>query len=136
MTADTPRGGHEFAKFLLDRIAEDEAAARETAPGTYFADGRGDYYRASQDNGIGYVWTTRARILAECAAKRAIVTRYVDNLDLALSYRKLLPPTPWPVGWTEHRLQEARLATSLEACVALVAVYADHPDYDDTWIPR
>lgn len=113
--------------FLLARIAEDADRAR-----TFLADNH------EVLKGAGVPWTSMAlagveRVLAECAAKRAIVERYVDNLDLARSYRKLLPPTPWPVGWTEHRLQEARLATSLEACVALVAVYADHPDYQQDW---
>ena len=135
-----------ITEFLLARIAEDETAALAAVDG-----------QADPENGWGYEGRALIphvgiihhavqaehitrwhpyRVVAECAAKRAVVERYVDNLDLALSYRKLLPPTPWPVGWTEHRLQEARLATSLEACVALVAVYADHPDYDDTWIPR
>ena len=130
MTADTPRGGAEFAQFLLARIAEDADRAR-----TFLADNHEALKRA------GAPWPSMAlagveRVLAECAAKRAIVDRYVDNLDLALSYRKL-PTTGYAAAdRLEHQLQEARLATSLEACVALVAVYADHPDYDDTWIPR
>ena len=78
-----------------------------------------------------------ARVLAECAAKRAIVERYIHNLSLAESYRN----PKWRDAMNdqdriEHRMQEARAATSLEACVALAAIYADHPDYQPEWEAR
>lgn len=117
-----------IAEFLLARIAEDADRAR-----TFLADNHEALKRA------GAPWPSMAlagveRVLAECAAKRAIVERYVDNLDLALSYRN----PKWRDAMNdqdriEHRMQESRAATSLEACVALAATYADHPDYQPEW---
>ena len=74
------------------------------------------------------------RVLAECAAKRAIVERYAENLDRAMAYRN----PGWRDGMNdsdrfEHRLQEARCATSLEDCRSLASTYAEHPDYQQEW---
>ena len=133
-----------ITEFLLARITEDETAALAAVDG-----------QADPENGWGYEGRTLIphvgiihhavqaehitrwhpyRVVAECAAKRAIVERYVDNLDLALSYRN----PKWRDAMNdqdriEHRMQEARAATSLEACVALAAIYADHPDYQTDW---
>jgi hypothetical protein len=93
-------GGMTITEFLLARIAEDEALAREWAP----------RHPANK---------TRARIEAECEAKRRIVEemgrlagdeRPTSNLD--------------EDGW---------ILLCWETLETLAAVYADHPDYDESW---
>ena len=79
--------------FLLARIQEDEA--------------RANYYRALA------LGTTR--VLAECAAKRAIVERcYGDHEDAMASNN------------------DSTEAAS-EVLYALASVYKDHPDYRQEW---
>ena len=110
-----------ITEFLLARIAEDEANIK------------GDW--AAGDGGLHIIGSAmHGRMLAECAAKRAIVERYAENLDRAMAYRN----PRWRDAMTdadriEHRLQEARLATSLEDCRSLAAAYASHPDYREDW---
>lgn len=98
--------------FLTARITDDEAMARQededyantTLLPTYDSD-----HQAS--------WNTE-RVLAECAAKRAIVAHWDDpsGIDLVTS--------DVDAGST--------LATD-EAVRALAAVYKYHPDYQQEW---
>ena len=137
-------------EFLLARVAEDEASARAIPEWDFPSEGWWDW-KALQMNELAWRRSLHryscsvhdefpsacdcggpARVLAECVAKRRIVERYAENLDRAMSYRN----PKWRDAMNdadrlEHRLQEARLATSLEACLALVATYADHPDYQE-----
>ena len=111
---------NELTEFLLSRIAEDEAIARERPvdqpihhPGCY-------YYSYSLDSG----WfcdcdddgKASARLLSECAAKRAIVALYRQE-DLESSDR--------------GRYFYAEGAG--DAAKALASVYKDHPDYRREW---
>lgn len=96
----------DISEFLLARIAEDEAAAREALGRHRWVQGRYP--------GTTYEHIARhdpARVLAECKAHRAIVTRY---------------GVPDP-----HR--PAERCTDCDTLYDLAAVFADHPDYQDVW---
>lgn len=82
-----------ITEFLEARIAEDEAAAKLREEGDEFFDDE-----------------ITVRMFAECAAKRAILGRYVHS------------PTP----------NTYDLAL-LDVMRDIAAVYAEHPDYDERW---
>lgn len=88
--------------FLLARIAEDEREANVCL----------DQYRRGE-GGSKRRWT---RVLAECAAKRAIVEAF-DPADLE----------------SEDRGAYFYAEGIGDAVKILAAVYADHPDYLDEW---
>lgn len=111
-----------ITEFLADRIAEDEAEAQ-----------KGGYHNASggafaRDN-YGCLLVQPARVLAECAAKRAIMGQHEIDLDMSEPYcdscaewwNCVLGEGPPMVAWPCPTLR------------ALAAVYADHPDYQEAW---
>jgi hypothetical protein len=90
-----------ITEFLLARIAEDEAEAQVAK--AEFAHG-------------GYGCYGPSRVLAECAAKRAIIAMYEQGDEAK--------------GWDP----EAYIASTVfDAMRALAAAYADHPDYQQEW---
>jgi len=95
--------------FLEARIAEDEAEAQ-----------KGGYHNASgvfaRDN-YGCLLIQPSRVLAECAAKRAIIAGR-KRIDRSAN------PDEWSMGYSD---------ANYEAIHALAAVYADHPDYQQEW---
>lgn len=118
-----------ITEFLLARIAEDEAVARD-ATALAEVPWRATYGRQVETAHDGYLVTPEdehsrsddptdavsehiarhdpARVLAECEAKREIVRVYLSN----------------PMSWQSE-----------VAVRALAAVHADHPDYDESWRP-
>ena len=131
-----------ITQFLLARIADDEAVARDAfgaVPGGKWMAAEADYEGISVwaddgDTSYGYATTTTdhiarhdpARVLAECAAKRAIVelAEYADEAQgggaaIALfdGYREVYPGRKAMLG----------------VLPALASVYAEHPDYDAEW---
>lgn len=128
-----------LAEFLLARIAEDEAAAREVTDFFYsegrwkwgfalpvkvaLTDERGSVMVATRDDGPTWMVCDHiarhdpARVLAECEAKRRIVERYVDTT--------YFEPTPF----TAYDLALHHVMCDL------ATVYADHPDFRDEWKP-
>ncbi|WP_152203625.1 DUF6221 family protein [Georgenia thermotolerans] len=114
-----------ITEFLLARIAEDEAEAR-SKPTTYLYIHPDGYDMA--DMGPGYVLAANpARVLAECAAKRAIIepardaTYYAKRVD-----RELL-------GGPRDAMADPYPGDVILRHLA--AVYADHPDYQQEWKP-
>lgn len=111
-----------LTEFLLARIAEDEAVARAATPvgesRTFYA----TFGAGSDDWGCYYFNVLPTRILAECAAKRAVVDACRQPASC------LLDDDPDDPGeWNgEVHLAAATLR-------ALAAVYADHPDYRAEW---
>lgn len=129
-------------EFLLARIAEDEAVARDVSP-LDGAERFGHYRTRPSVSGLPIGWSDQraeqhfarwdpARVLAECAAKRAIVEQHRPDVGYIVLYA--------------HRDREAAEAGGREtmpvfasapqnpACLrALAAVYADHPDYQPEW---
>jgi hypothetical protein len=107
----------EIAEFLLARIAEDEAAAREGQVAKLpFWVGQ-IMGRSGSESAPRYVNRFNpARVLAECEAKRRIVEELGDFGDGHV----------WASG------EASRAETALQA---LASVYADHPDFDPEWKP-
>lgn len=153
-----------LAEFLTARLDEDEAAAREAAQDDTYGDratpdGRWrmvgvDYegesprpatwalrtYEYECDREPWHLHVTRhdpARVLAEVEGKRRIVEVYIDEGKRKDIYnrdheRGLLTTD----GDLRARHSANARWAGLDAAVrALAAVYADHPDYDETWRP-
>jgi hypothetical protein len=95
-----------LTEFLLARIPEDEAGAREAqALANIYTDPQW-HWLVAHNGGSRWQQTSHdpARVLAECEAKRRIVEWCSDFMQ-------------WPPLY------------------ALAAVYADHPDYREEWKP-
>lgn len=136
----------DLTDFLLARIAEDEAIAREATPGQWYVDdtygtvtaapftsARLAYDRTadedcwvipeSSDSGVGshnlahIARHDPARVVAECEAKRRIVAAHTE--------------------WDENDWQSpAYFSAPMDLVLALLALaYADHPDYREEWKP-
>jgi len=98
-------------RFVLARFAEDEAVAAAEA---VLRDG--DPYFENEASAFERRFDP-ARVLAECAAKRAIVENiYLDPEAFNTEYR---------IGWNAGVEATAKI---------LAAVYAEHPDYDEAWV--
>lgn len=115
-----------ITEFLLARIAEDEAAARDAILERHRVLGtvRGSVpemtLRSWPDAGAPAVLVGPERVLAECEAKRRIVELHSGNAE-------------W-CGWTQggdgvHGEWEDACDTLL----ALARPYAQHPDFDPAW---
>jgi hypothetical protein len=68
------------------------------------------------------VWPSRRRVLAECEAKRRIVGQW-QGLDRDADKPSL------------SRTAATMADATYLALLALATVYADHPDYDESWRP-
>jgi hypothetical protein len=117
-----------LTEFLLARIAEDEAVAREVVsrydPGFFAAiDAESTMLWASPKDPA--VSADPARVLAECAAKRRIVDAYVFA-------ERRVHDGPSPVG-PEWNLG-FRQATWGAICL-LALPYVGHEDCRDEWKP-
>lgn len=91
--------------FLLDRITEEENAARIGA--------------ATPEAAMNITRWHPAHVLAECEAKRRIVKLAMLQEDL---YRV-----------RQDDFQQGATAAVLETLRHLAQVYADHPDYNPAW---
>lgn len=121
--------------FLLARIAEEERVATESLrSGRERYPGEPDF--VGTFNGLefdrGWLQVGPGRVLAECAAKRAQVKMHAPWLDDSVSDCQecghgsvnreddggdYFDPVEWPCPTIRH----------------LAAVYAGHPDYDESW---
>jgi hypothetical protein len=99
-----------IAEFLEARVATEEAEARVAQ--SEFAHG-------------GYGCYGPARVLAECAAKRAIIEQADEatGLDMSVDNDRL-------VGIRDMAKEPYCGDLILRS---LAAVYSDHPDYDPAW---
>ena len=93
-----------ITEFLEARIAEDEAKARE------FQSYEDQIYKTEG-------WFDCTRVLAECAAKRAIMAQRKRS-DQSASM------DDWSMGFSDGNYATIR---------ALTEVYRDHPDYQQEW---
>lgn len=109
-----------LTEFLEARIAEDEQACE-----------------AASDDGEwigGRLVPLRARLLSECKVKRRLVEDYRE----ACEANRSVAATDWPQGFGARPVIEKASYSALEhgALLALrrvAAVYADHPDFDESW---
>lgn len=122
-----------LTEFLLARIAEDEAAAREAAGGGIGGSGQHAHWRVGLRGGCGCCSRVvglgvdiddgqaphvarhdPARVLADCKAKRRVVECHAHN----------------------YRWNQGALGDVAQATLELLALpHADHPDYDESWRP-
>jgi hypothetical protein len=128
-----------LTEFLLARIAEDKASASTHAYSTVVGDvALGDGRRAPLNSWVRF---NPARVLAECEAKRRIVTEvhYDRNAESVAEAKADHERHGWPV------LVESECAScscysdcvvSIEDCptLRLLALpYVDHPSFQDEW---
>lgn len=99
-----------IADFLLARIAEDEAAAREPWG-----------HDETLDSEVQFLYQ-RERVLAECEAKRQILglAQYVEENE---------------GGGAAIALFDGYSLGPSGVLPVLATVYASHPDYDQSWRP-
>lgn len=140
-----------IVEFLLARIAEDEAVAREVRPHEYLPVCpvpssliRGD------DRGYGLVAIRSDRVLAECEAKRRIIEFHEYWPTLVEGPTEFTPPfepttsaieqTTFTVmrqmAWLTDQEYRKRFGTEPPTgpmLVALAEVYAQHPDFE-SWL--
>ena len=103
-------------EFLEARIAEDEALARQEDED--YAD---TTLLPTYDSYHQYNWNT-ARVLAECAAKRAIIEQHRVAQWFSV-----------PEGCVTCREHAVPVQFPCSTVRALASVYADHPDYQQEW---
>lgn len=104
-----------ITEFLEARITEDEAYAAQAQGESYgwIDNWRAETMQGTRTESVIYAHAFRFspdRLLAECAAKRAIIARREDALD---TYAGTL--------------------VIEDAIRALAAIYKDHPDYREEW---
>jgi len=141
-----------LAEFLLARIAEDEAAARMAGDLQAWKTGMGEGYllkrstgrrialsASDADTGLWLNHAVRhlpARVLAECAAKRAIVEECRPRYAVMYleSERLLAEATDQSTMRTVGSSAPLWPFPDAEALLRLFAApYADHPDFDPAW---
>ena len=140
-----------ITEFLEARISEDEAVARRVADGPGEPGGRGMWSVAigvsGNDAKFAHVASDPARVLAECAAKQAIIKQHED-------WPVLVEREPSEIESVAHGLDSITYRMSREIAWlttkeyvkrfgvepptapmirALAAVYADHEDYRTEW---
>ena len=121
-----------ITEFLEARIAEDEAVARRVADGPGEPGGHGMWSVAigvsGNDAKFAHVASDPARVLAECAAKRAIIGEHGDmNADFVSENVPSICET-----CHDYDLHDAAYWPCL-TLKALAAVYKDHADYQEVW---
>ena len=119
----------DLATFLLARIAEDEAVARAASEfgNSSWQPGEAHRWKLNDQDDLPMTEAESAhiarhdpaRVLAECAAKRALVERDARQVSYVFAGPGE-PPT------REEGTDTLRL---------LALPYADHPDYQEDWKP-
>ena len=108
-----------ITEFLLARIAEDEAALERRGAfphSTHGTDEVGAYNPRCPDC-LGL--PGKARVLAECKAKRTII-RQAGEVEALAAMGVYSEYSPYGLRY---------------AMCALASIYAEHPDYDPDWAP-
>ena len=114
-----------LVEFLLARIAEDEAVAREALREWDDGEWRGP---SVYDDGVRDVAVALdpRRVLAECGAKR----RIIESVDVLTGGEK-----SYAERMRHTDVEDARYQIVRDMLGWLALPYADHPDYDETWRP-
>ena len=136
-----------ITEFLLARIAEDEAVAREVRPHEYLSYRDRSELTRGDDRGYATVNATSARVLAECESKRRIVELHqtwpvlvqteplIERADIddpdKFAYRAV-QRLQW-LTQKEYRTKFGDEPPTAPIIAEMAAVYADHPDYRDEW---
>lgn len=134
-------------EFLEARISEDELAATEGISGQADPESGWGYMDHALTPHVGIIheavqaehiirWHP-ARVLAECAAKRAIISRHKPDRILENWYWSRRRCAECGKEW--HKWLNNDVPTDIgpeQGCPtlrALASIYADHPDYQDDW---
>jgi Family of unknown function (DUF6221) len=121
----------QLVEFILQRIDEDEAVARQAVDALvcgypdYQTHVTTDTQRA--DRHVERFGPTR--VLAECAAKRAILDLHAPSTDHGSGY------DPYCTGCWDEGGQDGAPIYPCRTVRILVPIYSDHPDYDEAWRP-
>ncbi len=131
----------DLTAFLLARISEDEADANDAAKAV--ANGAQVWSKIHPDAVAYLSRVTPARVLAECETKRRIIAKHqrvkFTDVSLAIVNRDVCqkchhavdpPDEDHDDDWTYPLVQDDFPCKTLRY---LATVYADHPDYDETW---
>lgn len=112
-----------ITEFLEARIAEDEKWAQQED-----ADYADTTLLPTYDSDNQANWST-PRVLAECAAKRAIIAEHAIDLDMRDPYCDTC------AEWWKCEVGEGppMVKYPCPTIRALTAVYKDHPDYQQEW---
>lgn len=102
-----------LTEFLLARIAEDKAMAREARLEEYLTTRDSSGLLVGMRDGYAHVVATSGRVLAECESKRAVVGLLSADI--------------------QDRRNALRRSWAAEILIALAQPYADHPDFDPAW---
>jgi hypothetical protein len=132
-----------LVEFLTARLYEDEAAVRRIADCDYF-------HGVESDAEVEVLrFADPARVLAEVEAKRRIM-EFHESWPVLVEQRPMLAPVDAgdlsgfvmrassQIAWMtekEYRRKFGDEPPTAPMLAALAAVYADHPDYDETWRP-
>lgn len=128
-----------LTSFLLDRIAEDEAGARNASAtsDSYFGDNAADALLGLAESEGAATFALLhfgryrpARVLAECEAKRAIVedcAKWERMHEEASEYMTASDPV--------LLTYKAKRSVATDVLRSLASVYADRPDYREEWRP-
>lgn len=111
-------------EFLRARLDEDEKIAQATDGDEeveWFAEQAGDRHHNLPEVGKHIGRWLPTRVLAEVAAKRAVITDHAD----ALQQRRDRPGDVATTGW---------ILGTLRAIYLLAQPYSSHPDFDPDWL--
>lgn len=144
----------DWAEFALARIAEDEAAALRASPGPWSPNAEHDEVVAVDGITVadGFALSNRqlratvnhiarhdpARVMADCAAKRAIVAEHATQNVPVLEVRGEIvmsgPECRTCVDWDKVEADGPSPAASPCRTVRLLLqAWSDHPDFDPAW---
>lgn len=116
---------NDLAEFLLARIAEDEADARESDLNRW----RGHVFDVDVNG-----WFNPPRVLAECEAKRQVVAAYLNEKTRRDAYQSEDARAGEDEEQAIRRRSSAARTRGLEIALERLALpYADHPDFRPEW---
>jgi hypothetical protein len=138
-----------LSEFLLERIAEDEAAAQEAKRDALVFSSRPPYAKLGFAAGDLAQRFDPARVLAECEAKRAIVElhrpapsasfHHGSNTGSVAAWAAVTDPEEDleadAACETCGEFSEYAVPWPCQTLRLLALPYADHPDYDEEWRP-
>lgn len=119
-----------LTEFLLARIAEDEAVARDEFVRDRWDEGPVYFWQYSEEDAA--IATSTARVLAECEAKRCIAHLHGPKPGASDECKSCAQ------GWEDLTYGDAGFTPEPYPCLTaknLALPYADHPDYRDEWRP-
>lgn len=131
-----------ITEFLLAKIAEDEAVARDSYyDGQTWQPEEESVVAADQDYDWVFMMARKrdalhaahwspARVLAECTAKRAIIDEHGPQEVASLDRDSWAKPF---IVCRRCAIGDRQVVAPCPTLKSLAAVYADHPDYNPDW---